>query len=150
MINTDEIDSTRTKSPFRGVLAYSFFWIISLIVCLIAGIISGRIWQYSLDQEYALSSLAERLEVDNDPQIIRNKVHCHLLEMGASKSSIEKTLNNIGMYQEYDAWNGSTLIAFDDYFTRLTIDDLVLRFEDDKLVEKSIDVTDSTIPIRCP
>ena len=139
------------KKRIRKVIIYGFVLTTSLVVTLIIGIIIGRVWQHSFDQEYALSNLAERLKVENSPQVIRDTVHCQLLDMGASKSVISKNLNLIGSYQEYESWNGSISIVFDDYFTQLTVHELVLRFEDDKLVDKRYEVTpDSTIPIVCP
>jgi hypothetical protein len=111
----------------------------------------GRVWQYSTDEQIALNSIAKRLQIDNSWQAIRTTVHCDLLLVGASKSSIEQALTKVGNYTEYDSWNGAITIVFDDYFTLQAVDKLVLWFENDHLAAKRLEVTpDATLPIECP
>jgi len=126
-------------------------WIVSSALCVIMGMIGGRVWQRSIDQRLALGSLAKRLGVENDLQVIRSKVHCELITLGEAKSSVEQALKQVGDYEEYDSWNGAVSIYFDDYFTVQVVSIPVLRFENGILVDKRYQVTsDTTIQIECP
>ncbi len=136
---------------------YVVFGLIIVALCVVSsflGWVAGRFRERQIIDEYALVSIASRLQVVADWENIREYVYCDVLLLGDKWSKIETKLAQVGPFTRYDTTNFSyTTINFDEYFTGVHVGDLYLVFDEEDRLDEILRLTnfgDTISPYECP
>jgi len=120
----------------RKLVIYTGVLLLLLGLCLASGVAGGRVWQYAIDRDRKLEEIDERLSTTSDWRAIREQVYCEMLETGQDRESIQERLQMVGpyTYNPPEDDNSPATVVFHDYFTRVELSDLLLRFDNQELL----------------
>ena len=130
-----------------------FASIFMMMVCMaftFAGVVGGRLWQASIDNQRVLREVSTRLSIGEDWNEVKYYVDCEILVLGTSRDEIENQLLRVGPYHSRD-FAAHSMFVFENYFIRRVLLDYTLYFDDKGLLTTKQRRTGlENVDISCP
>lgn len=124
----------RCKIRVAVFLPFIMFLIVSS-TCI--GMVIGYRWGSKTLEEvkvFERENLAERLDVENNWDAIRQHIYCVILETGKKPEQIKEDLEIIGPFfwddESYQIFGDHISVYFENYFTRKEVGNLMLYFDE--------------------
>jgi len=111
--------------------------VLLLFLSLCTGLVSGRLWQHSIDENRELTAVSKRIGVAGKWTDVRDYVYCIVLVPGKTRSEIDEHLQQVASHHSRYWEDGRAIVVFDNDFVRVALGDLHLWFNvDDELTDK--------------